>query len=143
MIGTITESVARVVGSERDKEPLCLGEMIVASFVGSVSLDSELCEAVERALEDAGSEPLVWPELDGLFSVRWASRRRGQSAEAGEEVVGASGGDWMERTFDALNRVVGINGLENDSTWELRDGVAVVNVWISGRHLIAFVEEIE
>ena len=144
MIGTATESVARLLASEGDKEPLGLGEMFAPQ---ELPLDSDLSVAVAdelRALVPAAPE-LEWPSTDGLFLVRWGSTFRGQrgSSRTGEEVVGATGGDWMELTFDAVNRCTGVNGLENDATWELRDSQAVIRIWTGRREVVAFVEEME
>lgn len=145
MIGTLTESVARVLGSEGDLAPLGLGSVLgsIPDFVSLPSVDSEFALALADALQEHSPAELTWPTIDGLFSVRWALRVPGQQTRTGDQIVGASGGDWMERTYDAVNRVAELNGLENDSTWEMRDGVAVIRIWTGGRSLVAFVEEVE
>lgn len=141
MIGTIEtqEQVGRV-GADSDKEPLALGDF--PSF-SELSVDSELAAAVEEAIaEEFGGRPaeLAWPELDETCHVRWGSHFRGREAVVGEATLVASGLDWMERTFDAVNRAMGVNGLANDSTWELRsDGSAVIRIWSGHRSVVAFV----
>jgi hypothetical protein len=150
MPGLLTESLPDAIVVDEMREVamppnnwLGVGASPLASGPGGwFGVEPILTEGIgETSPPDSGE--FVWPDTSGLFSVEWTDSHDGRAPVSSLEVVGADGCDWMERTYDAVNRVSGVSGLANDSTWELReDGSVVIEVWTGSRRITATVEEL-
>ena len=115
---------------------LCVLDLDATSpLEGSADIDIDV-RWEGTGLDSNESERLVFASQS--YAVRCGRRASGASARVVRGVVTGLGTDLMEASYDALRLLTGVDGARMDSTWELTETGARIQVWTPrGEHLIA------